>query len=431
MESSQELYNILKFDRSSLSIFLKNNCKYDYLKSLLINIESTNNDEDIRIEDLFLGKLGPESNKQRAIYELPTEELLTILEFICDFLNIKHVEEIAAGQGLLSCMLKYHLGDDYTVNATDGSRWMETNFHNKYYPVASKLFLSYCLDNTINFDDNLVIVSWPPEKDISDFLKFIEIKNPKNIVIIGCPQDKYIINLRSQLNIINYSSFGIPVKQLCYRDYFKYNNYFPKTSSRSSIIFATRDTTNINNMLLQMKLKHNDCLCQKVTMISDKLILQDIIVNYFKNYYLVDSLHDNQKFKELLKYCLKLLRIEIEINFPKYLKKYSEFIFWATKIIKYKYPLKITTREKFKEYKTNINILEHTENPLTQLKENGIIPIWVNNIDDAEKCIWLEFSYSSKKWKESRSLFINTFNAAYSQNTVAASSYVSFTSFTN
>lgn len=430
--ASQELYNILKFERNALPEFLKLNCKYDYLKSLLIKLENDNINKEEKelnlIKALFLGQLGNESNKQRAIYELPTEELMVVIKYICDFLNIKHIEEVAAGQGLLSYMLKYYLGDDYNVVATDGFRWMETVHNTMYYPVSNKLLLTYCLDN-ISFDDKLLIISWVPENDASDFWKLLETKSPKNIVIIGCPYDNHIFDLRIQLDNRGYTSVGIPTKQLCYRDYFKYNKYYPKDSSRSSIIFATNDASNINTMLLNMKLKHDNCLCKKITKISDKLILQDIIVNNIGNYYLLDSLEDNMKFKKLLKFIPKLLQISAIV--PTYLRKYKEFVFWSTKIIQNKYPLNISTREKFKEYKQNIIMLNTNQDAYLDLINQNVIPSWVSNIDDAEKCIWLDFSHSSKKWKESRNIFLVTFNNLYANNDTSINSFMNFTSIIN
>jgi len=79
------LYEILKSNREQLANFLESNCDYEYLKNLLVDIE--NSSEDLKIiEKLFLGKIGQESYKERAIYELPTNELLTIIKFIMKFL---------------------------------------------------------------------------------------------------------------------------------------------------------------------------------------------------------------------------------------------------------------------------------------------------------------------------------------------------------
>lgn len=430
--SSKDLYRILKDDRDALPDFLKENCKYDYLKSLLREIEDINTNETKQINmiiSLFLGTFGLESNKQKAIYELPTEELLTILKYICEFLEINNIEELCAGQGILSHMLSHYLGDNYTVNATDGFRWIETTSRKRYYNVTKKLFLNYCLDNTVNFDDKLLIISWMPDKDIQDFHKLLEMKTPKNLVIIGCPTDKHIVELRTKLKNLGYSGVNIPVKQLCYRDYFKDNKYFPEDSCRSSMMFVTKEIEieKLNTLLLNIKLKYNDCLCKKIDNISDKCILQDIIIRYIDNFYLINELDNESKFKKILKYCKQLMK-KGSITIPNYLENYNEFMFWVKKALQSKYPLKIISRDKFKEYEGLITILEN-DNGLNELKEIDVLPDWIDSVTTAEKYIWLEYSNHSKKWKQTRNSFLTMFNTVYS--TIGASSLVSFASLIN
>ena len=421
--ASKELYRILKTDRSKLPEFLKLNCKYDYLKQLLLEIEIDNPD---KLKSLFLGSVGFEINKQKALYELPTEELLIIIKYICEFLNIKHIEEFCAGQGLLAHMLHYYLDDDYTVNASDGYRWIETVHPDRYYNVTKKLLLSYCQDD-INFDDKLIVISWVPDKDIADLHKILELKNPRNLVIIGYPNDHHMYHLREKLRNLGYSGAQIPTKQLCYRDYFNKNKYWPSESCVSSLLFITRNNNELDKLLLNIKLRHNECLSKKVELISDKFILQDIIVNHIGNYYLIDSIDNEQRFKKLYKYCLRIMK-KPTIVIPTFLEKYKEFIFWSIKCIKDKYPLKIENREKFLEYMNLINILD-SDDGLIQLKESGHISEWIGNYDDAEKYIWLDFSHKSKKWKENYNSFLLMFGTVYSYN--GNNSFVGFASIIN
>ena len=46
----------------------------------------------------------------------------------------------------------------------------------------------------------------------------------------------------------------------------------------------------MNKMLLNIKLRYDNCLCKKVDKLSDKFVLQDIIVNHIGNYYLIDRI---------------------------------------------------------------------------------------------------------------------------------------------
>ena len=73
---SDELYNILIYDRSKIVDFILEYGDYELLKLLLIKIEEKYwekyKDYNI-IRTLFLGRLGYEHNKQNAFSELPTK----------------------------------------------------------------------------------------------------------------------------------------------------------------------------------------------------------------------------------------------------------------------------------------------------------------------------------------------------------------------
>lgn len=421
--SSSELHNIFKNQREELLAFLKVNCKYDYLKELLINIELEQQDS---IYDLFLCTSGLESNKQKAIYELPTEELLTVIKLICDCNNIKNIQEIAAGQGLVAAMLNYYLGNDYIIEASDGRRYINTSHKKTYYPVTTKLFLEYCLDNNATFDGKLLIISWVPSNDSRDLIKLLEIKKPEHVIIIGCPLDKQLYSVKLHLKTLGYFGASIPVKQLCYRDYYKNNKYFPTNSCRSSLLYMTKDQDNLNKILLTIKLKYDNCLCTKIETVSDKIILQDIIHRSIKNTYLIDEMNNNNKFKKITKYCAIVMKEQFEV--PVYLKKYKEFVFWLEKTMENKYPLNIDSREKFKEYKNYIQML--LAGQVDILIEKGIIPDWINGATEAEKFIWLDFSHYEKKWKENEYIFHRTFNNLYTSSGYP-NSFVNFTGLIN
>ncbi|AYV76924.1 MAG: hypothetical protein Barrevirus4_8 [Barrevirus sp.] len=406
----KQLTYILKYDRDQLPSFLKKDYSYNHLINLLKLIESNNG----VIADLFLGLTGLESNKQRAIYELPTYELLSVLKCICETLNIRSIEEIGSGQGLLAHMLNYHLNDPtYSVLATDGCRWIETSHNKKYYDVTNKFFLNYCLEELQ--DNKLLIVSWLPEDDIADFVKIVKTGKYHNIVIIGCPFSNYIYDLLIDLELseLGYKVIGMPIKQICFQDYFKDNKYFDNNCCRSTTILITSLPDNqVNNLLLTIKLKEGKNLCKKIVTIKDKIIIQDLIKSN-KCSYLLPHLDNDNKLKKISKCFLEIIRDNYDV-FPlhPYLKKYGEFVFWCKKVKEHKFPTNILTREKFKEYVRALNIL-NSDNGVTKLKEKGIISSWVPDNDKvmAEKCIWLDHSRTSKTWKQS----INTFNTVFSQ----------------
>lgn len=414
------LYKILKRNRHQLPEFLKQNCSYDFLKTQLIAIEEKyskdkNNDGSV-IKDLLLGNIGEENNKQKAIYELPTNELLQIIKYICEYLQITQIEEIASGMGLLSHMLNYVLGNNYKIDATDGIRWAETSCEQKYYDVKTKLFLNYCIDNNYYLTDKLVIMSWIPQNEFVDLLQLIEVKKPKYLMIIDDKFSKTYNKLCSRLDFLNYKKVGIPVKQISYKDYWFNNTYLPETSCvcTSTLLFATRDDINMDTMLLNIKLKLNNCLAFNNSCISDKFIIQDIIHNNYNKKFLINAL-ENELMIDKIALSIKFL-LKKNIKIPDYLESVQEYTFWFNKIKNNHYPLNITNRQKFKEYKKYIELIDNSisetqiQNNLNTLRQSGILTQWVFNIIIAKKFIWLEYSTTIKTWKASYNNFITEFN---------------------
>jgi hypothetical protein len=402
--SNNVLYDILKNNRQQLPDFLKKDCSYEYLKKLLKDIENENINNPKIIEKLFLGKIGQENNKEKAIFELPTNELLTTIKFIIEFLCISHIEELCAGTGLLACMLKYKLDDNYTVIATDGNRWIQTSNNKKYYPVQNKQFLHYCLDE--NLDNKLLIISWLPDNDLEDLKLLINKKKPKYIIIIG---NGY---LNSFIHPNNYKTVIISTKQVCYKDYYFTNIFYPDDTSKSHIALMINDpNVNIDNLLIQIKFKYGNCLNKKL-ILDDKMIYQDMVRNYIMNIKLaleLIKLTNNNDIKKIIKAFMTIMKHDHKV--PIYLETYDEFIFWFTLQSTHKYPLLISNRDKFDEFKNYMNILSGA-NGIEELKNKGILSEWIVSHNDAENFIWLDFSKDVKYWKNS----MNEFRSYYVSN---------------
>ena len=115
--TSLPLLDTLKSNRLELLGELKKNYKYDYLQSQLYEIEKNINKFGI-IRDLFLGNIGIEANKQLAFYELPTFELLAVIQFICQFTGINNIEELGCGIGLL-CIIGFKFSHFFSASTTE------------------------------------------------------------------------------------------------------------------------------------------------------------------------------------------------------------------------------------------------------------------------------------------------------------------------
>lgn len=412
------LYNILKSDRKKLAEFLCGdfeNCKYDVLKNMLIEIEDKYTKKinyGSIVEKLLLGDIGIIINKQRAIYELPTRELLIVINFVCDYIGVNIVEEIGAGVGLLSYMMKQYFDDEYNIITTDGKLWMNTQGIN-YCEISCKKFTDYNQEEY--FNDKLMIISWLPDNGIQNLIHLITTIKPKNLVIIGDNLSNTHQKIRLHLANQNYKQLHIPVKQISCADYFKNNIHSIANTCKSSFVFATiDDNINISNMALKIGLELDWCLCVREKKRGYKILVQNAIINKIGSNmsFLINDMIDDESTMNIIK--LLSFITETSLIVPLYLKSTNEVMFWYN-INKYSnMPFLIVKRSQFCEYMKYCDILNE-ENGLENLKQQDIIPDWVENINTAKKCLWLDFSDTTKKWKLSFDAMTIKFRQTYGE----------------
>ena len=317
---SEQLLNILKSSRMELPDFLLKHGTYNNLRNYLCNIEK---DYGNTIMDLLLGNIGDELNKQKAIYELPTYELTDTIISICNYMSIKKIEELACGQGLLSAMLSKYC--NFNIKATDGNRWMETFSKSKYIKTEQKLILNYVLDNN-NYNDTMLIIGHSPFNSTDDLIKLIKEKTPKQFIILG---EFYVDNNKKIIDIAtikNYKTINIPVKQLCYKDYFYNNTYFPTECCRSSLQLFVMDNNIVFSNLLSNINSNN--LCEQLKVYTDKILIQDLINDGLFPKWVLDviKLSNTTDIRNIIDY-LSVCIIK-KYTIPVYINCYDDFLFW-------------------------------------------------------------------------------------------------------
>ena len=399
---SNELLDILKYNRSKLKDFLIKYNDYDLLKNLLYKIEIKDSyEKGSIIKDLFMGKLGYEYNKQMAIYNMPTKSLINSIKSIVKFLNIEIIHEIGSGLGLLSYLINYFI--KLPLVSTDGHKWLETSSDSNYYSVIEKDILDF--NENDNNKKKLYIFSWFINNNSKEFKKFIENVSPSNLLILN--DDSIIMNeLIEFMKESNYSYLKFNVKSLCYKDYFEYNIKLNKIdldkvlSKEILYIFCKKEETNLvdnknkieemigdNNLHLNIKNKKNS--------IKD-LINEKIIPEWINEL-------EGERLKKSI-FVLNKLIIRNRTFVPKYINSYEELIFFYNLKIKRKFPLLIDSKEKFNEYFNLIKKID-TINGIEELKSSKILPYWIDSYQNAFNFIWMEFSILTKKWKESYDTF--------------------------
>ncbi|CAH6421841.1 Hypothetical protein KVN_LOCUS529 [uncultured virus] len=407
------LYDILKKQREKLPDFLLEHGGFDELKQILLKIEENKKEKFSIIRDLFLGKVGNENNKQKAIYELPTNELINVINTICMLLSIDKIEEICCGQGILAKMLQ--LKTSLEIKATDGFRWIETFGQPYYINVENKLILDY-VNSKENLNEKLIIFSWFPDNAIDDFFKFIEKNKPKQFCIIG----EYFTNIQKSifefLENDEYHLINLQTKQICYKDYYYLNKNYPENNCRSSMTLCFKNNE-LTLQLIKIASGQNN-FCSEQMPYSDKMFIQDLIITKVFPKWITDTFYDDLLFKKYVNIVINCLSRKYKI--PQFIDNPEDFEFWFEKMDNNQFPKKINDSKKFKEYKQLANILE-SENGLDNLKNNFIVPDWILNINEAYKYIWLDFSTDNKQWKQSKNNFMRKFGQTYNNNNLSNS----------
>lgn len=405
---AEQFLHIMERDRDMLPFFLKDNGDYDTLKDTIQKTEEIlqnlypEKKKFNWFSKLMLGNTGYESNKQRCLYELPTNELLKTIETVCHELEIPTVENIMVGQGLLSRMLKDTT--DLTVKSTDGLQWIQT-FGKKYVnDVVIKVFTRYLME--YGFDDRLLIFSWLPIDTIGEVKKFIETKKPKYMMFIGEFGHKIssFKTIEETLSSQSYHTLLLPVKQLCYQDYFINNKFFPEDCSRSMVMLCIRQDQN------QEPFDDTVIKCSCAPFLWDKIVdryddsvyIQDLVAKGVLGNYLLTEMENktSEQIKEIVKFCGKIYYNKV----PKFIDSYQDAKFYMDMVALRRYPKQITCLEKFKEYKELYNRVNMEG--FQALVALQMLPPWISSNTEAEMYFYMEFSYSRKKWKVNRHTFM-------------------------
>ena len=127
----------------------------------------------------------------------------------------------------------------------------------------------------------MFIISWF-SNNLKGMFNFIDNVKPNNMIIIGEKNCKFLKKINDKY-LENYHIINLPVKQICYRDYFLKNNVYKNNSSRSSItLFVLKDESRIN---IDFDIDNFKILCGENNFIddtvdSDEGVIQDLVIDY-------------------------------------------------------------------------------------------------------------------------------------------------------
>lgn len=157
------------------------------------------------------------------IWEIPTNELCTGLINLFKLLEIKKINELAAGSGLLSARLKYWSKTlKYSIK-------IDTSDAHKFFQISS---FKYTNVHNISIKDcnnnNPLIISWVHHTLEYELGNLIYYKRPRYIFLVGSHPDSknfgnHSYNFHELLLKFNYEFVIMPFKQISQGDYYKYD----------------------------------------------------------------------------------------------------------------------------------------------------------------------------------------------------------------
>lgn len=194
------------------------------------------------------------------IWEIPTNELCIGLIKLFEQLEIKKINELAAGSGLLSARLKYwakSLQYSIKINASDAHKFFQISSF-KYTSVHNA-----SIENCNNNDP--LVISWvhyTVEKELSNL---IFNNRPRYIFLVGTHPDSknygnHTYNFHEVLLNFGYEFVLIPFKQISQGDYYKHDKIRtdPYNQSKTCVTFYFQnDVVNFVKNILKKFRKEN------------------------------------------------------------------------------------------------------------------------------------------------------------------------------
>lgn len=443
---AEEFYNVLTVNRDQLGNFLKKDIRYTTYKTLSqIFIEIQNKRNYVNgnlVTDLLLGLIGPECNKQKAIYELPTFELMATIFSIAVYLDVKAIEEIMAGQGLFGSLFEHYYvknnGHDISFNSTDGICQCETSGNNPYYPIEKKYLIEYLIEKETGDKqigkDKIFLALWPNlEISITQFKEFINRIIPEFFILVGQKdmyKDYFKVFKKAKYDELTFTPYQICFKDTITKDGRGSDTNLPDISHSTVTLFT-------NENIKDNKKEINDSICALANSFNikgsepysfrnkgidetDKYVLK-----FFSEHQLIPSpvVKDipDIEIKNIIKYLFDLSKHRKPVSIPDYLISLEEFKFWYQLYKTNRFPKLLKTHERFNEFKTFYEEIDRNNfipANVIALKNKNILPQWVSNKQDGIKCLILDYSTSDryKLWKQSRDLMNDFYNNLFRPN---------------
>lgn len=415
---ADSLYSSLVEDREELLNVIDKIDDYHVFRQTIRDIEEKYGDKYNIWQEICMGFHGNKMNKLSAIYEFPTKQLINVLSTLFEIFNIRKIDEVGAGMGLLTTQLqKKFKKDNYDVNivASDNNASNTTSISLDYVSIRKKAVEDIYFQITKNINPpEAVIMAWTDEiknkEIIGEFDKLIKTNKIKMFVFIGNIFKKYILSddfIKTAYDL-GYVLIRLPILQISYLDYFYRNELDIKSRSITSILVHKSMVNFDKNTLMNICGIENFYEEQKLNPYS--YIFQDSAISKKCPFWLCHLKDEND-----IKTAKEIFEKNFMNGIPIWIKNMKSLTFWHRQNTLRDFPTNINSEEKLAEYSEYYDKISELGLRRSGLKERNILPEWINNDIEAKQFIWLMFSIpdtytGGNEWKESKEVFINLYD---------------------
>ncbi len=427
MNLTNDFVSTLINNREKIVDKLEQNYSYDHLINIFSEI---NSEKDMTIKILpmekilyriMTGQFDASRYSRSSIDWIPSEELVEAIILIAKKYDIKHIEELYSGLGLLSALLAKK-ESEIIITAADTFNNSNTCDKLNLYPIAKRNATDYKYYPLLNesYPDMVISTYFPDTSSNSENIFFSEISkliydmNHKIIMIIlpntftmfyellyyASMSDMYDIQTHHIKAVSKYHYVTDLLKK-----YYK-SSMIAHILIRSDVLSINIEKTNslLSQAIIPTKNIDTQCSLKKILQCCYDSLSPKFVKNIYRTF---DHHGANNEKITVLTDCLISIK---KINTPQYIYDMDELLFWIELVRQGLYFL-FDRREDFFNFYTITKSMESSE-----IRRNNNFPYWIKTIDKIYAYLYLGIVSSKQEWRKNLYIFNSEFNKINIEN---------------
>ena len=447
--------NVLINSREDISEILSHDYSYIHIKEIFKKINSESNPE-IKIHPnnkilyrLLTGSYDGSKYDKSSIDWIQSEEFVNAIISVANNFNIKTIEELYTGTGLLSSLI---LKKEPSMQITAIDTFESIRTCNKlnlipiakrspddyqYYPLLGEQYPKMVISTY--YPDNSYVINQQTKKFMNEMCDLVK-NNNHDIIFIVIPRTftnfsecLHRLSVKYQYNL---STYGIKCLDKFFFIREMFSEYYPNFMTGHILIkndilgipmgipqdrLFVSQYPGINNIKALMapaiisEELGNYCFdFEKILEEFHEKISPKLVKNIFKNHDILKPLCLDDKLYELKKIYFKFFDNN-NINVPQYIYNIDEFIFWAGNVMNGLYFV-FENRVQFYAFYTQVISIE-----TSKVRRTINFPLWIQTHTKMKIYIYLEIIKKNSGWKNSKIIFEITFHEINEKNKLLVS----------